>query len=244
MRHPARVRHLQPRDQPERRRLARAGRPEQHEELAVRDGQRQPVERLLPDEALADAMEPDLSHAPAPGPAPCRWWRRRNAPAPTSSRAQTASPGAPHEAARRARLEEPLAHLQVHDVVRAERLDELRLHRPEPRPRLARHPHRLRPHAHHHLVPRRQRRPEPRRQLAREGERRPAADRHRGLAALGPDLGRHDVHHRRADELRHEEVDRAADTPPTASPPAASTPSFITATRSARLIASTWSWVT
>ena len=78
-----------------------------------------------------------------------------------------------------------------------------------PAPRLARHLHRLGPHAQHQLVPGRQRRVEPRR-AARPESRRPCPppSATRGRAALGPHLRRHDVHHRRADELRHEEVDR------------------------------------
>ena len=47
---------LEPGDQPQRRGLAGAGRPEQHEELAVGDGQRQVVDRRDGAEALGDAV--------------------------------------------------------------------------------------------------------------------------------------------------------------------------------------------
>ena len=93
---------LEPGDQPQRRGLAGAGRPEQHEELAVGDGQRQVVDRLLAAEALGDAVQPDLSHAPSPmfsdvaGGGVEEMHLRRVEPRPDPRR-----PGVPHEAARR-----------------------------------------------------------------------------------------------------------------------------------------------
>ena len=57
---------LEPGDQPQRRGLAGAGRPEQHDELAVGDVEVEAVDRLMVAEALGDAFEDDVSHARPP----------------------------------------------------------------------------------------------------------------------------------------------------------------------------------
>ena len=54
---------FQPGDQPQRRRLAGTGRPEQHDELAVGDVQIEIFDRLVIAERLADALQENFSHA-------------------------------------------------------------------------------------------------------------------------------------------------------------------------------------
>ena len=57
------IRPLQPGDQPERRRLAGAGRPEQHDEFAVGDVQVETADGDLLAEAFADVSDVHVSHA-------------------------------------------------------------------------------------------------------------------------------------------------------------------------------------
>ena len=59
---------LEPRDQPQDRALPTAGRPQQHEELAVLDAERYVVHRDDVAEALRQVPENDLSHAILPTP--------------------------------------------------------------------------------------------------------------------------------------------------------------------------------
>src|SRR5437868_9328546 len=68
--HRAGIRSLQPRRQPQRGGLARAGRSEENDELPVLDAEAQSADRLGLAESLRDAFEDELSHGPPPRAAP------------------------------------------------------------------------------------------------------------------------------------------------------------------------------
>ncbi len=53
---------FEPGDQPQQRRLAGAGRSQQHDELAVRNGDAQVLDRLDGAEAFGDAVDKNFSH--------------------------------------------------------------------------------------------------------------------------------------------------------------------------------------
>ena len=123
----------------------------------------------------------------------------------------TCVPGPRHKARSRVRARrKPAPDLQVHDVVRAQRLDEMRLDRDGARPAAQRHLQRLGPDAQRQR-PCRRRPPRAACRPARPGRRSPRrapATVHPRLAAIAATLDLGDVHHRAADELRHEQVGR------------------------------------
>ena len=202
---------LEPGDAAQGRGLARAGRPEQHEELAVADVERQLVHRGHGAEAFAEPAQGDRGHraqAAARSERPLRLSKKCvRAP---SRLSHTALALRPHQLARRARTQALLADRDVDDVVGAERLDQLHLGAHESGRGLQLHAHRLGPDAERQVLRGR------RRGLQLLAQCR--LSQHEGLADAGQPhthmvvgelasaVG--DVHDRAADELRDEQVGR------------------------------------
>ena len=95
---------LQAGDEPQKRGLAGAGRTEQHDEIAARNGETHIFRRFDFPEALGDAVDDDFSHARPPRTGRCstrdriRYRRRRDAPWRTAApRARGCAPGAKTE---------------------------------------------------------------------------------------------------------------------------------------------------